>query len=379
MMDLETILAIYIDINLLLLCTALVWVLARRWMASSEIGKAFTAQFLLLKLLIVSAFILPVALTISANLFNSSETVPTTLSDLILAQYLQGNVQVSADFLEKVLALRQNVTSQLANSSHPIVYLLLAGMLATALLMLVRTALTAVKLRKILHSAHEWRSFGNLHFLMSDTVHVPFSTRTLRRKFIVLPSSMLTRHTDTKVALAHELEHLRQSDVDWEMGVALLTPLLFWNPAFHYFKRQLEEFRELSCDQRVLSRGLLRADDYCACLLRVCENRFHRPKLFQLRVPEVALAETRLGLVGNRPARLLANRLLSAAHGSPVKTAFWKVTVAALVLLAAASALSFTIQKPQDWSHDRLMLSTIINLERLEHRNQASLGSYKSY
>jgi hypothetical protein len=38
-----------------------------------------------------------------------------------------------------------------------------------------------------------------------------------------------------------------------------------------------------------------------------------------------------------------------------------------MVAVVFLSALS--IQKPADWSQDRLMLSAIINLERLETRN----------
>ena len=40
--------------------------------------------------------------------------------------------------------------------------------------------------------------------------------------------------------------------------------------------------------------------------------------------------------------------------------------VIALVLgLGAAS-----VRQTEDWSHDRIMLSTVVNLERLEARNQ---------
>jgi len=43
--------------------------------------------------------------------------------------------------------------------------------------------------------------------------------------------------------------------------------------------------------------------------------------------------------------------------------------------LSLSGLMAFAIQKPNDWSHDRLMLSTIVNLDRLEQRNSVSLGS----
>ena len=39
-------------------------------------------------------------------------------------------------------------------------------------------------------------------------------------------------------------------------------------------------------------------------------------------------------------------------------------------LLALTLTVAVAIQKPGDWSQDRLMLSTIVNLERLEAINR---------
>ena len=135
----------------------------------------------------------------------------------------------------------------------------------------------------------------------------------------------------------------------------------------------------MSCDQKVLARGRLSIEQYCGCLLRVCADRFHRPKLFQLRLPEVALAETRMGFIGNRPARLLANRLLHASDVSGCAQPPAKIVLVAALLFALVSSLSFAVQQPHGWSQNRLMLSTIINLERLETRNRIGLGSYRKY
>ena len=379
MENLEIVLAAYIDINLLLVGAVLLWLAFRKLWPHVNIGKSFTSQFQLLKLLVLSVFVLPLALAFGTQLTGPSQPIPTTLSDLVLSRYLQGNLAISPDWLEYVLSLRQNFTSKLATPNHPLVYALVVGILATAAAMLLRSALMVWKLRRILKTAHKWRSFGSLNLVLSDTIHIPFSTRSLKNKFVVIPSALITRPDDLKVAIAHELQHLRDSDVDWEFGITILTPLFFWNPAFHYFRRQLEELRELSCDQKVLARGRLSIEQYCGCLLRVCADRFHRPKLFQLRLPEVALAETRMGFIGNRPARLLANRLLHASDVSGCAQPPAKIVLVAALLFALVSSLSFAVQQPHGWSQNRLMLSTIINLERLETRNRIGLGSYRKY
>jgi hypothetical protein len=41
-------------------------------------------------------------------------------------------------------------------------------------------------------------------------------------------------------------------------------------------------------------------------------------------------------------------------------------------LLVAVTFATIAIQSPGDWSHDRLMLSTVVNLDRLDEINRLS-------
>lgn len=379
MIQVETLVTSYIDINLLMLGSALIWFLGRKIIRNTDTARAFAAQLGLVKTLLLVTFLFPITLTLYSHFFASALPVPVTLSELVLAQFLQGNIQLNASFLESVLTFRQNVMTELSNPDHIFITLVLYGGAITALLMVARAVLTMFKLKRILGEAHEWRSSGRLKLVLADKIRIPFSTRTLRYHYVVLPSNMLGNSIDMKVSIAHELQHFRQKDVDWEFAFALLTPVFFWNPAFHYFKREIEELRELSCDQNVLKRGLFSAKDYCECLLRVCNGRFKRARLFKIRVPEVALIQTQAGFFSARPKKLLENRLLSALTGWD--NGFSKVRLAFLTILMVglAAIFSFTVQKPADWSHDRLMLSTIINLERLEKRNQGTANLYTAY
>ncbi|WP_162653976.1 M56 family metallopeptidase [Lentilitoribacter sp. Alg239-R112] len=379
MIQAETIVTSYIDINLLMVGSALIWFAGRQIIKNSDAARAFAAQLHLVKILLLVTFFFPAFLTFFSYYFASASPIPVTLSELVLAQFLQGNIEVNPSFLESVLTFRQNVMTQLSDPNHVFITLVLYGGLATALFMIVRALLTMHKLSRILSEAHEWRTSGHLKLMLADRIRIPFSTRMWRYHYVVLPSTMLGNQIDMKVSVAHELQHLRQRDVDWEFIFALLTPVFFWNPAFHYFKREIEELRELSCDQNVLKRGLLSAREYCECLIRVCGGRFKRNNLFKLRVPEVALIQTRSGLFTTRPKKLLENRLMSAVTGGNGVISRARLIVVAAMMISLAGTLSFAVQKPADWSHDRLMLSTIINLERLEKRNQVGLGSYTAY
>lgn len=372
---LETVLSTYFDINVLLMATAGLWILARILMRRFSFRYAFTSQANLIRFVVLAAISLPIVFSVCINQTILSETVPINLSDFVVSQYIKGNLQISPLSLEAILTARQTLTSEITSLDHPVTISILVGMLLCALYMGLRSILTAVTLHNSLHSACPWRRFGNVQFAVSDTLRVPYSTRTFGQRYIILPSSMLVQPTDLKVAIAHELQHLRQRDVEWEIAAALLTPVFFWNPAFYFLKHQIEELRELSCDQQVLRRANLTAREYCDCLLRVCANRFERPSIFALQVPKVTLVETQSRLLRKKPARLLANRVLSALDCNAKRQSRMTVALIAAALLSLSGLMAFAIQKPNDWSHDRLMLSTIVNLDRLEQRNSVGLGT----
>ena len=190
---------------------------------------------------------------------------------------------------------------------------------------------------------------------------------------------MLTSSADLRIALAHEIQHLRQNDVSWEIFLEMLRPLFFWNPAFYLWKRRVEQLRELSCDRQVMMRRGYDVAAYCDCLLNVCNNSLRRRRLFSIDAPVVALVRTENRLFAQRSARLLVNRLYSLidgkAEGRP-KLAFLSLVVP---LVALTFAASLAIQKPGDWSQDRLMLSTIINLDRIHAQNAEPAFGKRAY
>nr|WP_306268026.1 hypothetical protein [Pararhizobium sp. IMCC3301] len=58
---------------------------------------------------------------------------------------------------------------------------------------------------------------------------------------------------------------------------------------------------------------------------------------------------------------MLANRVRSALDGNVKRQSRVTVTAVATVLFTFSGLMAFAIQKPTDWSQDRLMLSTVWN------------------
>lgn len=88
-----------------------------------------------------------------------------------------------------------------------------------------------------------------------------------------------------------------------------------------------------------------------------------------VEVPVVALVRTENRLFGGRAAALLRRRMLSVIEGRAERHPRLALAVLSGPALAVTLTAAVAIQKPGDWSQDRIMLSTIVNLERLQAVN----------
>ncbi|MEP2717108.1 M56 family metallopeptidase, partial [Pseudophaeobacter sp.] len=212
-----------------------------------------------------------------------------------------------------------------------------------------------------------WKSIGSTEVLISDETSVAYSTRGLFKRYVVLPSALLTQSDDLKLTLAHELQHFRQRDIECEFLLELLRPLLFWNPAFYLWRREVRHLREFACDQALMARPGLDIRAYCECLIRACAQAAQERVFFTRRSPAVALVDRR----ETRSNSTLQQRIIAVTAQAPHgETGFGWVLVSGL-MVTSVLATAMLMQRPGDWSHDRLMLSTIVNLERMASRNAA--------
>lgn len=372
MIQTSAVLDAYINMNILLAFAFGLWFLARLCLNALGMRHAYVTQLRLLNGLFIAVAASPliaagVALFLKAGFL--SDGFSMTLSDFIVAQYLQGRLEMNPSQLESFLGLHNTVTSDLVNLDSRLGLIVTAFLITGMLFFSARLIVSFRRLHRIIENSYSWRRFGNLHLRISDTTRVPFSTRTLRRRYVVIPSSMLANSEDVRMALGHEFQHLRQYDIEWELALEFLRPFFFWNPVYYLWKRQVEHLRELSCDQRVLARRHYTIEAYCECLLRACQNSMRTDRVFSVSLPKVALVKSDRSLFGNSPAIVLRRRLVSLFEGSVERNRISALVALMIPLLAMVAVTTIAIQRPNDWSQDRIMLATIINLERLAVRN----------
>ena len=368
----DTLFDAYIDANILLIFAFSLWIIARFLMARLGMAHAFTSQLHLLKIGFLAVAVSPFLAICFAFVLNSGwigSNFSVNFSDFVVARYLDGGFAMRPSQLEALLAIRGDLTSDLLGLNSKAGIAIAAIFLVGATATLARTLISVVRLRRIIRTSFAWRRFGNIHLRLSDRVQVPFSTRSLRNHFIVIPSGMLARGDDLKMALGHEFQHLRQGDIEWEVVLELLRPLFFWNPAFVFWKRQADHMRELACDQQLLARRGYDLQAYCECLLRVCHNSLRTDRRVQMMSPTVAFVQIDRSIFHASSVGFLRRRVTSLFDANLDRRHTKNLGLLIAPMLLMIVFVSVAIQDSGDWSQDRLMLSAIVNLERLDARN----------
>ncbi len=372
MIELNTLFDAYINANILLVLALCLWFAVKYAMSRFRWNTAFETQLRLLNGAFLAILACPVAIGIYVILHKIGimpERFSLNFADAVVAQYLQGNLNMKPSEFEAALGLRKTISAEFLSLNSTFSKIIAALVAAGAITLTIRTTQSLRRLRKIIKTSYPWRSTRRVNIRLSDRIHVPFSTRGLTKRYIIIPSAMLAQNADFKMALAHEFDHLRQSDIEWEIGLEAIKPLFFWNPAFQIWKRNVEHLRELACDQRVLSRKGYDPRAYGACLLRVCDNALKNDTSRSIAMPQVGLVSQERKGLGLMRQDFLKHRVMSMLSAQTPASSGQKIRWVMLPLAALIVFAGISIQKPGDWSHDRLMLSTIVNLERMDTIN----------
>ena len=365
MIRLETLMNFLIDANLALIVAAFALVLADGLLVFCGYRRSYSTR---LRLVMISVAIVAFSpLVFLAFRWGIAPEIPS-FSDVMISQFLKGNISVHPLAFDSFLTLRETVIAQVIEG-HDTGLIALAFVLGIAAMSrMIYVGMNIAKLTHIIRRGITVRRIGKVEIIFSDQVHVPFSTRGARRFFVVLPQSMMLDADLLKIAIGHELQHIRQRDLECEILAALVSPLFVLNPAYWYMSQKLRALREYSCDFAYLRRRNCSPASYAKGLVKVAETAF-------LRAPERTMYALSVPFVGrsrlfSRTARCgLVQRVNTLSRGETDKPGRGLIGGTILVLLVTMFAGTAMLQKSSGWSHDRIMMSTVVNLERLNSRN----------
>ncbi|MBY5934113.1 M56 family metallopeptidase [Tateyamaria omphalii] len=370
----DALLDAFINANILLVVAYGLWSAARFLFNRFGLKHSFATQLQLLNsvfvVIVLSPFVILAFTTLQSNGY--AQSVNVNLSDMVVAYYLNGGFSMQATEFERLVNMRDTFLNNVVNAAGWVAWSVIAAFLIGLIVGIGRLVFSMFCLFRIVSASYGWRQFGCIRLRLSDKTLVPFSTRGIWYYYVVIPSHMLGEPKELSVSLAHEFQHLRQGDIEWEIVLEALKPFFFLNPAFHAWKRQVENLRELSCDAEVLTRGRIDVRAYCDTLLAVCQQTLRRDRMFVVAVPKVTLVTADRSALRDGRMSFLEQRILSLLDMRHLRRPRLLYLATLLPLAVAIMLTAVAIQRPGDWSQDRLMLSTVVNLERLDEINRLS-------
>ncbi len=374
MMAGEVLLDAFINANILICVAFALWFALRGVMWGVGLKHAYSTQIRLLNTVFLTVLSAPLIVAGFNALQKTGVTpaVKVNLSDIALSYYLKGGIAMKATDFEGLMQLRDTFLLNILAGAGLVSKVLIAAFFVGLIIGLTRLVYSMFCLWRIVSGSYHWREIGRVKLRLSDRTLVPFSTRGLWSYYVVIPSHMLGQSDEMRVTLAHEFQHIRQGDLEWEIVLEALKPLFFLNPAYHAWKRQVEALREFNCDSQVLSKGRINAKVYCDTLLSICQKTLRRDRSFVIAVPKVTLVTADRSSLIKGKRSFLERRILSVLNLKRLPYERLLFAALAVPLFSAMALTSVAIQRPGDWSHDRLMLSTVVNLERLDEINRLS-------
>lgn len=128
------------------------------------------------------------------------------------------------------------------------------------------------QLRCIIKEATPLKSVHGLQLLVSSAITTPFSTRALGRRQIVLPCNLLNSPRNLQLAVKHELQHVRNHDLEWVIALEAVKLLCHWNPAAWLWQNEFDCLQEFACDEVLVNDRHVSREGYGNCLLEVAST-----------------------------------------------------------------------------------------------------------
>lgn len=92
---------------------------------------------------------------------------------------------------------------------------------------------------------------------------------------IVVPESIKNDHESLNMIVCHELIHIRRKDYHLHVLVTFLKSIFNFHPLFHYAARQIKDFREISCDQEVITEIQASPKKYAELIFSLMQKPDH--------------------------------------------------------------------------------------------------------
>lgn len=216
----------------------------------------------------------------------------------------------------------------------PLVGVLTLGAVLAGIYHLARLAYGTARLRRIRTRGELRRDLSEVAWRLAPEVGVHRPVQVLVSEaqsvpmtfgwwtpVIVVPAAMAERDEEVRLALTHELIHIRRGDYRESWVEELLSSIFSGYPPIGWFRRKLSFFREVACDAELLERFDVDRTKYARLLLRIAEIGAGRGSHALAMSETPGNLEERIRAMSDRERRLaryLRPRFVGAALGGVI-------------------------------------------------------------
>ena len=169
------------------------------------------------------------------------------------------------------------------------------AILLSSIYLLIRLALNLYRLHKISRNL-DFMPLSNLETLekvhhevirnIQGEVLIAFSndfkspfTFGWNTPVIVVPEFLRNNTQDLNLVIGHELIHIRRKDYHIHVILSFLSALFSFNPVYRLAKKQINDFREISCDQEVITEFQASPKSYAKLIFSLMQQPDHKLNL----------------------------------------------------------------------------------------------------
>ncbi len=127
-------------------------------------------------------------------------------------------------------------------------------------------------LKQWVKQSYQIRKSGQVTLLLNENISIPCCFVFLRKAYVLIPRQYIEKPAHFKLAVAHELQHIRQQDTGWLYLLIALKITCFINPFIGLWLRWFNELQEFACDEAIVQRKNTSAVIYGECLLETAKN-----------------------------------------------------------------------------------------------------------
>jgi beta-lactamase regulating signal transducer with metallopeptidase domain len=264
---------------------------------------------------------------------------------------------VAMDIFEQVAFTSANIVQPVSGHMVQFSYanLLVILFLFCFIFLLLRHLFVLRQLDKLYQRAFLYRKIGSVRICLSDEIKVPFCYSMWLRSAIILPKYLLLQPHNLRIALAHELQHIRHKDTFWIQVFHICRAFCFFNPFVYHWSRWQSDLREYACDEAIILKNKYSQLTYGKCLFAIAQQSYDGKEIpGTVAMLPILLANDR-NLLKSRIKRLFS-------YTRVAKSKLFMLVISVFIVIATFSLVYFVDDEENLLSVNASQIESLDNL-----------------